>query len=337
MTIYSLTRPFSEKIDHVALTTALDALRAGQLVAIPTETVYGLAADATRTDAVAGIFAAKGRPQFNPLICHVANIAAARGHGHFDETALRLAHAFWPGPLTLVVPRRHDSPICAAVSAGLDTIALRVPHAGAATWLSAALGAPLAAPSANRSGRVSATRVEHVAADLPGLVEIILDGGPAQAGMESTIIGVDQGTATLLRPGAIDTAAIEQVAGQRVRAAPGKDQHQPAAPGMLLSHYAPNAAVRLNATTVADNEVLLSFGTGKVAGRERAADELNLSPAADLAEAAANLFAYLRDADRTGISAIAVMAIPTGGLGEAINDRLRRAAAPRHPQSDPEQ
>lgn len=329
MTVLALSKPFCETADRGMLEAALKALRAGQLVAIPTETVYGLAADATRDDAVARIFEAKGRPQFNPLICHVADIIAAKAHGRFSETALKLAQAFWPGPLTLVVPRRAESPVSALATAGLDTIALRVPKSGPAAWLSAHLGAPLAAPSANRSGHVSATRAEHVVADLHDVVEVVLDGGAAEMGLESTVIAVTGEDPALLRPGAIDIAAVEQAARRPVRAAGELTRSEPAAPGMLSSHYAPNAAIRLDVTAVSQGEVLVSFGTADVAGRERAVDELNLSPKADLAEAAANLFAYLRDADRDGIAAIAVTPIPTEGLGDAINDRLRRAAAPR--------
>jgi L-threonylcarbamoyladenylate synthase len=309
--------------DSIAEAAAL--LQAGRLVAMPTETVYGLAADATNGLAVAAIYAAKGRPRFNPLIVHVADTEAAHRLGRLEAAAERLADAGWPGPLTLVVPRREPSPISELATAGLDTVALRVPAHPVARALIAAAGRPLAAPSANRSGHVSPTTAAHVAADLGGRVAMILDGGPCRHGLESTIVAVANGRVVLLRHGAIPRADIERIAGVDVTAAAADDAASPASPGRLASHYAPRSALRLRATTVLPGEVLLAFGPGAPAAERM----INLSQSGDLSEAAANLFGALRSLDAMGAPSIAVMAIPDTGLGEAINDRLTRAAAPR--------
>lgn len=304
--------------DAVAITEAAALLRDGRLVAFPTETVYGLGADATNGNAVASIFAAKDRPRINPLIVHVTSIAEAKKHVQFSAAALRLAEAFWPGPLTLVLPRLSESPLTLLVSAGLDTVAVRAPSHPIARSLIAAAGVPLAAPSANPSGSVSPTRARHVAEGLGDRIDMILDGGATPVGVESTVIGFDGEVPLMLRPGGVPREAIEKLVGAlSVPQADGPIT----SPGQLSSHYAPRARVRLNATTKGPNEVLLGFG-------ESTAATLNLSPKGDLAEAAANLFAMLRALDAEA-EAIAVMPIPMTGLGEAINDRLQRAAAPR--------
>ncbi len=314
-------RPVSED----ALREAGELLRAGQLVAMPTETVYGLAGDATNAKAVARIFEAKGRPHFNPLIVHLSNAAAAERLGIMTENARRLAAAFWPGPLTLVLERAPGCPVAELASAGLSTIALRVPADATAQALIKAAGRPLAAPSANRSGRVTATRAQHVAEDLGNAVAMILDAGPTAHGLESTVVDVTGENAVLLRPGAVSAEALEQVLGQTIGRAGGSTL-KPSSPGQLESHYAPGASLRLEATGVRAGEALLAFGAKlpPTSGPVR-----NLSASGDLVEAAANLFSDLRELDRSGATSIAVMPIPTHGLGEAINDRLRRAAAPR--------
>ncbi len=309
-----------------ALARAAAHLRSGALVAFPTETVYGLGADATNPIAVARIFEAKGRPQFNPLIVHVLDAAAAAELGQFTANAKKLAAAFWPGPLTLVVNRADNCPIADLVSAGLPTLALRVPNHAIARALLEAAGKPLAAPSANRSGHVSATRAEHVAADLAGAVSMILDGGPVQHGLESTVLDVTSDEIVMLRPGAIPLARLEAVVGTTIARAEGSSSNRPQSPGQLESHYATHAPLRLNATEVREGEALLAFGP-QVPATSGAV--VNLSPTGDLIEAAANLFAALRDLDARNPSAIAVMSIPAHGLGDAINDRLKRAAAPR--------
>ena len=317
----AVIRPVSDD----ALRAAAEALGAGSLVAFPTETVYGLGGDATNPHAVARIYAAKGRPQFNPLIVHVAGRAEAERLGLFSHTALKLADAFWPGPLTLVVERAPGANIAELASAGLTTVALRVPDHPAAAALLAAFGRPLAAPSANRSGRVTATTAAHVAEDLGDAVAIILDGGPAHAGLESTVLDVTGEKPVLLRPGAVTAERIEAVLGASITRS-GDMSAKPSSPGQLESHYAPGAKLRLNATDVEAGEALLSFGPDEIA---TTGPVMNLSPKGDLVEAAANLFAYLRMLDEAGRATIAVMPIPETGLGEAINDRLRRAAAPR--------
>lgn len=308
-----------------ALEPALALLGAGQVVAVPTETVYGLAGDATDGEAVARIFEAKRRPRFNPLIAHVADMAMAERLAVFDPLAKRLAAAFWPGPLTMVLPSREKSPVHPLVTAGLDTVAVRMP-VGFAGGLIARLGRPLAAPSANSSGRISATSAEAVAADLGDRIPLIVDGGPTPVGVESTIVRLDGQGVELLRPGGVPAEEIERVAGMKLRRAGGQDI---VAPGMMASHYAPAAAVRLEATKVTPGEALLAFGVQRAKDAEQAVMLRNLSPGGDLREAAANLFAHLRLLDQSGAATIAVEPIPETGLGEAINDRLRRAAAPR--------
>lgn len=308
-----------------AFEAALAELRAGQAVAVPTETVYGLAADATDGDAVLRIFEAKGRPRFNPLIVHVASLAMAREIAEFDDLPLRLAERFWPGPLTLVLPLKRPSAIHPLVTAGLDTIAVRMPR-GMVRDLADALGRPLAAPSANASGRVSATSAEAVERDLGDRIPLIVDGGPTPVGVESTIVRVEGGSLHLLRPGGIDAAEIESFTERRLMRQRPADVR---APGMLASHYAPGAAVRLNVGEVRPGEALLAFGPHRAAGAERAVATINLSESGDLREAARKLFASLQELDRTGARAIAVEPVPMEGLGEAINDRLARAAAPR--------
>ncbi|KAB2848074.1 MAG: threonylcarbamoyl-AMP synthase [Hyphomicrobiaceae bacterium] len=318
--------------DEKAIARAARLLRDGQLVAFPTETVYGLGADAENGRAVARIFEAKGRPRFNPLILHVASVALAARIGELSPLSRRLAERFWPGPLTLVVPRAPRSAVSDLVTAGLDTIALRVPSHPVAAALLEAFAGPVAAPSANRSGHVSPTRAEHVAADLGGKVAMILDGGPVTIGLESTIVELSGGTPRLLRPGALPRTEIESVLGTRLAAPVSIETDRPVAPGMLESHYAPRAAIRLNQRTARPGEALLAFGAPP-AGHQ--GPIFNLSPEGDLIEAAANLFAALRKLDASGAPVIAVMPIPEEGLGEAINDRLRRAAAPRHPPLAP--
>jgi L-threonylcarbamoyladenylate synthase len=304
-----------------AIEAAVAALRRGDLVAFPTETVYGLGADATSGLAVARLFAAKGRPRFNPLIAHVADIEAVARLAHLTDLGRRLGEAFWPGPLTLVLARRRKCPIADLVSAGLATLALRVPAHAIARKLINALERPIAAPSANRSGHVSPTRAEHVAADLGAGIAMILDGGASAVGLESTVVDVTGAEPIVLRPGAIQRVAIAGVLGRPVAIA-GSDPAHPKSPGMLARHYAPATPVRLNAQDVSCGEALLAFGDPI----SHAGPAINLSAGADLAEAAAGLFAALRALDRLGATRIAAMPIPEEGLGEAINDRLRRAA-----------
>jgi L-threonylcarbamoyladenylate synthase len=308
-----------------AMDLALALLEGGDVVAIPTETVYGLAGDATNGVGVARIFEAKGRPRFNPLIAHVADPAMAERIAVFDRLSKRLAQAFWPGPLTLVLPQRPGNSIHPLVTAGLDTIALRMPK-GFGGDLIARLGRPLAAPSANSSGRISATTAQAVATDLGAKIRLVVDGGATPVGLESTIVKVEDGRLRLLRPGGIAAEQIEAVAGMKLLRGAGTGIE---APGMLASHYAPGAAVRLNAAQIAKGEALLAFGDRRVDGWQDAAILRNLSATGDLREAAANLFAHLQDLDRSGATSIAVEPIPVDGLGEAINDRLSRAAAPR--------
>lgn len=302
--------------DAAGLAEAARILKSGGLVGFPTETVYGLGADATNGEAVAAIFAAKGRPLFNPLIVHVAGVEDARAHVEFSPRAQALAEKFWPGALTLVLPRRKDSPLSLLVSAGLDTVALRAPSHPAALALIKAAGVPIAGPSANASGQVTATTAAHVADSLGGKVDFILDAGSATLGIESTVIGFDGDRPLLLRPGAVPRDEIEDMIGPL--GAPGALIRSP---GQLASHYAPRATLRLNAGEIESGEVLLGFGD--VPGAV-----LNLSPRGDLKEAAANLFAMLRELDKRATK-IAVSPIPATGIGEAINDRLQRAAAPR--------
>ncbi|APG14179.1 L-threonylcarbamoyladenylate synthase [Bradyrhizobium elkanii] len=306
-------------------------LAAGGLVAFPTETVYGLGADAANATAIAHLYAAKGRPAFNPLIAHVADLSAARRIGRFDARALRLAEAFWPGPLTLVLPKTDDCPVAELATAGLDTVAIRIPAHPVAEAILRAFGGAVVAPSANISGHVSPTLAAHVESDLAGRIDLIVDGGPVTVGVESTIVGCFDAP-MLLRPGGLSRERIEAVLGAPLARPPVEaesDDSQPLAPGMLASHYAPRASVRLNARDVAAGEALLAFGPDRLPGLETAAAVMNLSPAADLDEAATNLFGYLRALDAKSPRAIAVMAVPEEGLGEAINDRLRRAAVAR--------
>jgi L-threonylcarbamoyladenylate synthase len=309
----------------LSIDQAARLIREGELVAFPTETVYGLGGDATNERAVAKIFEAKGRPQFNPLISHVLDAGEAARLVQWNETADKLAARFWPGPLTLVLPRAKSSPIALLATAGLDTAAIRAPAHPMAQALIRAAGRPIAAPSANRSGAVSPTRAEHVAESLGDRVRLILDGGPCEVGLESTVLDLTTAMPTLLRPGGATREAIEEVIGPVAlsHAAPtGNAAHK--SPGQLASHYAPARPVRLNATSVTADEGLLAFGPRPAAGANQV---LNLSVSGDLTEAAANLFAHLRALDQPANVRIAVMPIPQTGLGLAINDRLRRAAA----------
>lgn len=304
--------------DDAGIARAADLLRAGELVAFPTETVYGLGADATNGEAVARVFEAKGRPRFNPLIVHVPDADAAKAIAAFDDGADRLASAFWPGPLTLVLPVRGATGISELVTAGLETVAVRVPEHPVAQALLRAAGRPLAAPSANPSGKVSPTTAAHVLEGLGGRIAAVVDGGPCAVGLESTIVA--PGVApVLLRPGGLPAEAVEACLGRSL-ALPG-DLAAPNAPGQLRSHYAPEAALRLNAAEAGPGERLLGFGPVDC--------DLNLSETGDLVEAAANLFHHLRQLDAEGDAPIAVSPVPEHGLGRAINDRLRRAAAPR--------
>lgn len=297
-------RPF----DEAALADAVALIRAGQPVAVPTETVYGLAADATEGEAVARIYAAKGRPSFNPLIVHVSDLAAAERIGIFDATSRGLAKANWPGPLTLVVTLREDAGIASLVTAGLRTIALRVPAHPVMQALLRGAERPLAAPSANASGRISPTTAEHVRATLEGRIPLILDGGPTERGIESTIVAVSDDGLRLLRPGPVTIAGAEIISGGAIEA-----------PGMMASHYAPQKPVRLEATERVKDEWLIGFGP--VTGND------TLSARGNLEEAAARLFACLHRADAQDVARIAVAPVPDEGLGRAINDRLKRAAA----------
>lgn len=305
---------------------AVDYLKRGKLVVLPTETVYGLGADATNGAAVAEIFAVKGRPQFNPLIAHVCDAAMAARYAVIDPLSQKLMDHFWPGPLTLVLPLKKKSGIHPFVTAGLPTLAIRSPR-GIFSDIIAVLDAPVSAPSANRSGRISPTTAAVVADDLGACVPLILDGGACPVGVESTIVKVVEGEVFLLRPGGLVRAEIEKLAGRPVkRLAPYMAVE---APGMQESHYAPDAAVRLDAMEVHEGEALLAFGSQRAKGFEKAIAVLNLSPAGDMKEAATRLFDYLRKLDETDACRIAVEPVPIDGLGEAINDRLVRAAAPR--------
>ena len=300
-----------------SLPDAIQALRDGGLVLMPTETVYGLAADAANGRAVAAIYAAKGRPSFNPLIAHVTGLAAAQRIARLDDRALALARAFWPGPLTLVAPILDRDAVCDLARAGLDTVAVRAPGHPAAQALLAGFGGPVVAPSANRSGRPSPTTFADAWDETGATTAAALDGGACAVGLESTVIAaLDAGPVRLLRPGGVTRAQIEAVVGLLVLA--DDDAHR--SPGRLTLHYAPSAPVRLNATAAEAGEALIGFGP------IYPDDGLNLSPTGDLAQAAANLFSYLRAADRRFPTAIAIAPIPDEGLGEAVNDRLRRAA-----------
>ncbi len=303
-----MSSPVTLPVSAEAIARAAQLVAAGEPVAMPTETVYGLAADATNAAAVARIYAAKGRPSFNPLIVHVADLAAAQAIGHFDEAALALARAHWPGPLTLVVPLRDNAGVAALVTAGLSTIALRVPAHRAMQALLRATNKPLAAPSANASGKISATRAEHVAASLGERVALIIDGGPCERGLESTIVAATGGPLRLLRRGPIEIDAVEETRGIE-------------APGQLESHYAPSKPLRLGVTSANPDEYMIGFGP--VTG------DASLSPTGDPIEAAARLFDLLHQADAAPQPRIAVATIEGEGLTAAIRDRLARAAAPR--------
>lgn len=317
MTVMTVLPATEESIAQAAA-----RLRQGGLVAFPTETVYGLGADATDGLAVASVFEAKGRPRFNPLIVHVAGAEEAARYAVFTETARQLVEAFWPGGLTLVLEKTSDSDIAELTTAGLDTVALRAPDHPVARALLAAARIPIAAPSANRSGHVSPTSAAHVADDLGESVDCILDGGPTSIGIESTVVDATGLPPVLLRPGAVPRAEIEAAIGRRLASAAASAA--PTSPGQLASHYAPRAALRLNARSVEAGEALLAFGSDIPDGACRT---INLSGSGDLRAAAANLFGALRALDASGAETIAVMPIPDHGLGEAINDRLRRGAA----------
>ncbi len=329
MSVGLTTRMIAANLAAVA--DAARCLKEGGLVAFPTETVYGLGADAGNAGAIARLYQAKGRPSFNPLIAHVGDLKAARQIGRFDARALALAEAFWPGPLTLVLPKAPRCAVTDLATAGLDTIAVRVPADPVAQRLLRAFGGAVVAPSANLSGHVSPTTAAHVQSDLAGRIDIILDGGAVEVGVESTIIGCFNAP-MLLRPGGLPRGEIERVLGCALVQPPDDpvgDSGQPLAPGMLASHYAPRTPVRLDTVSLEPGEALLAFGPGIVGGIDAASGIMNLSERGDLTEAAANLFGYLRALDALGARMIAVMAVPHHGLGEAINDRLRRAALPQ--------
>jgi L-threonylcarbamoyladenylate synthase len=307
----TIVKPF----DDASIADAANRVIAGECVAIPTETVYGLAADATQGEAVARIYAAKGRPSFNPLIVHMPNLEAAKLIATFSGPAEKLATAFWPGPMTLILPARKDSPIASLVTAGLDTIAIRVPSHPAMQALLRASGKPLAAPSANASGRISPSLAEHVLNSLGGKIGLIIDAGPTSHGLESTIVAVTDSAIHILRPGPIDVDKIEAMTGVSVSV---RDAKKIDAPGQLASHYAPSKPLRLNATDAKEDEWLIGFGD--VSG------DATLSPTGDLVEAAAQLFARLHEAEASAKSRIAVAPLPVMGIGAAIADRLTRAA-----------
>jgi L-threonylcarbamoyladenylate synthase len=300
---------------------AAAALARGDLVGLPTETVYGLGADATNADAVAKIFAAKGRPHFNPLISHVVSLGAAEALGVFSPLARKLAKAFWPGPLSLVVPRQPDCAVCDLACAGLDTIALRVPSHALMQQVLHAFGKPIAAPSANVSGRPSPTTAGHVLDEFGDRLSLVLDGGPSAVGLESAVVAVTGDQATLLRLGGLNREALEAVTGPLL-APDASANAAPASPGMVLRHYAPRAPLRLHGSSSEAGEVMIGFGPGFDEA------DFNLSPSGDVVEAAAQLFAMLRAADALNPTSIVIAAIPETGLGEAIADRLRRAAEP---------
>ena len=315
-----------------AVQIAAQTLGRGGLVAFPTETVYGLGADATQPEAIARLYQAKGRPAFNPLIAHVADLAAAQAIACFDPQSLKLAHAFWPGPLTLVLPKAPGCAVADLATAGLDTVAVRISAHPVARAILRALSKPIAAPSANLSGHVSPATAAHVRTDLDGRIDLIVDGGPVMVGVESTIVACLDATPIMLRPGGVPRRDIERVLGHPLVDAPDEnhsDAPHPLAPGMLASHYAPRTRVRLNADHLGPDEALLAFGPRAISGMESAVSILNLSPRGDLVEAAVNLFSHLRALDTKQARAIAVMTVPHEGLGEAINDRLRRAAVPQ--------
>ncbi len=309
-------------VDSASIQEAAKLIRDGALVAFATETVYGLGGDATNADAVARIFAAKGRPSFNPLISHVPDIRAAHEIAEFDDRAVNLANKYWPGPLTLVLPKRPNSRIAELTTAGLDTIAVRIPGNEMARKFLNICNVPIAAPSANRSGAISPTRAEHVQMSLPGPDEggpaMILDGGACDVGLESTVVDLSTEVPTLLRPGGLSKEDIEAVLGPIEIA--GSDDTTPKSPGMMSRHYAPNAALRMNVTSPEEDEIFVGFGDSFMPGQP------NLSTDGNLIETAANLFEILHALDASGVQRIAIAPIPETGLGLAINDRLRRAA-----------
>ena len=313
-----MTRTRILPANEASIAQAAAMIRRGLPVAVPTETVYGLAGDATSGEAVAAIYTAKGRPSFNPLIVHVGSIASAETVALLSPIAHRLATAFWPGPLTMVLPRVSGAPIAGLVTAGLETIAVRIPAHPVMRALIEAVGRPLAAPSANASGSISATRAEHVAHSLDGRIELVLDGGASKVGIESTIVAVEEDRLRLLRPGSVTVGMLRDAVGVPVETM-GDGRIE--APGQMLSHYAPSKPLRLDATTAEPGEYLIGFGP--VLGR------ISLSARGDLTEAAARLFDLLHEADRSEEDAIAIAPIPDEALGLAINDRLKRAAAPR--------
>ncbi len=311
-----------------AIKTALDLLSCGKPIAIPTETVYGLAADATDAKAITSIYTTKGRPQFNPLICHMASLDMAKTYAIFDPISEKLGRYFWPGALTIVLPLKTENDIHKLATAGLGSVGIRVPK-GFSAELIETFGKPLAAPSANSSGKISPTRAQHVADDLGPKIELILDQGTCDVGVESTIVKVEDGKIYLLRPGGISVEDIQAAIGQPVLRLSEETNHKIEAPGMMTSHYAPNAKMRLNATSVQKNETLITFGQLAIDHIEHAKAVFNLSIDGDITEAAHNLFDMLILADKTGADMICVSPIPNHQLGEAINDRLMRAAAPR--------
>lgn len=313
-----------QQADLSAIEKAAQLLRNGKLVAFPTETVYGLGGDATNDQAVAAIYAAKGRPQFNPLIIHVPDLGALEPLVHMSEAAYKLAHQFWPGPLTMVLPRQSGSPVSLLASAGLDTLAIRIPSHPVAQQLLKKVGIPLAAPSANASGKLSPTMPLHVAESLAGKVDLILAAGKSNIGIESTVLNLTTSPPQILRPGGISKERLEQVLGPLPETGHQTEDHQPLSPGLLSSHYAPHLPLRMNAHEADAREALLTFGPDHFI--KGGALRLNLSPSGDLNEAAANLFAMLRELDQPHFNGIAVAPIPTNGLGAAINDRLQRAS-----------
>jgi L-threonylcarbamoyladenylate synthase len=327
MPVWRRVMTYILQADREGIARAVDRLRAGKLVAFGTETVYGLGADATNPEAVAAIFEAKGRPRLNPLICHYPSAAIAFRHVIADERARMLGHAFWPGPLTLVLPRQPDCPVALLAGAGLDTLAVRVPGHAVAMSLLRRVDRPIAAPSANRSGQVSPTCVRHVLDELAGRIDAVLDSGPCKVGIESTVLDLSGPDPVLLRPGGVTVEDLVERIGPIRRVTPHTGELR--SPGLMASHYAPALPVRLDAASVADDEALLAFGPPLPGAR----CQFQLSASGSSTEAAARLFEGLRwldtDGMRSGATGIAVMPIPEGGLGAAINDRLRRAAAPR--------
>lgn len=316
---------WSDEARHTALAT----FERGGLCAFKTETVYGLGADATNPAAVARVFEAKGRPSFNPLISHVATKEMAQSHGELNEDAQKLATEFWPGPLTLVVPRKESSTLSELACAGLKTVALRIPNARIRELLNE-FGKPVAAPSANRSGHISPVTAQHVQEDLEGRIDLILDDGPCEMGLESTVVSCFDGEVTLLRPGIILKEELENILQKPVLSPTQKSgEKAPVSPGLLKSHYAPNASLRLNAECPIDGEAYLAFGPLPSPFSPDKTPLLNLSKSGDIIEAAANLYSHLRKLDAMGVNRIAVAPIHQEGLGAAINDRLMRAAAPR--------